>query len=113
MLDVSNVLTRIVEELDVAFTLKEKSISIQDAFATTGLLPAMARRADQISTLCLGYGIGISFDEADNAELGVKVIFDDVTPQTLRVLCIYDVILDIINYSDDKKNISLDELLYD
>ncbi len=114
MKDISTALCQIVDTaLQVNFTLDGAPIKLEDVFSLTGLLPAIARRADQISTLCVGYGIGISFDEADKSTLGVQVIFDNVTPSALRFMCIVDVVIDIINFSEDKETVSLDELLYD
>ncbi len=82
----------IARALGANFTFNDKPISIEEALSETGLLPAIARRADQLCSLCLGYGIGITFEEADKSILGVKVTFDDVTPNVLRFLCIADVI---------------------
>ena len=113
MKDISSVLCEIAGSLNTKFTLNDKPIKLPEIFSMKGLLPAIARRADQISTLCVGYGIGISFDESDSSVLGVRVVFDNVTPSSLRLMCITDVMIDIIDYSDDKKVVALDELLYD
>jgi len=43
----------------------------------------------------------------------VKVTFDDITPNTLRILCITDVLMEIVKASPSKTTISLDELMYD
>jgi intracellular multiplication protein IcmS len=88
---------QIAKKLGANFTFNDRAISIEEALSETGLLPAISRRADQLCSLCLGYGIGISFEEAEKSTLGVKVIFDDVTPNTLRYLCIADVINELIN----------------
>jgi intracellular multiplication protein IcmS len=73
----------------------------------------LARRADQLCSLCLGYGIGATFEESEGTRLGQKVIFDDVTPEILRYLCILDVLLEIINSSTTDGVTVLDELMYD
>ena len=112
-MDISKQLGAIVKSLNVNFTLNQRPISPEEIFQETGLLVALARRADQLSTLCLRYGIGVTFVETENTLLGVKVIFDDVTPNTLRYLCILDVLQEIINVSPDRSNVSLDELMYD
>lgn len=104
---------QIARALGANFTFNDKAISIEDALSETGLLPAIARRADQLCSLCLGYGIGISFEEAEKTTLGVKVTFDDVTPNTLRYLCIADVLNELINASTKKPLTPLDELMYD
>lgn len=95
------------------FSLNDRAITYEEIFSDAGLLPAMARRADQLSSLCLGYGIGISFEESEGSLLGVKIIFDEVTPDVLRLLTITDVLCELINASPDPDNIPLDELMYD
>ena len=103
----------IMQGLDVRFILESKPISAAEVFSPTGLMPAIARRADQICTLCLGYGIGISFVEAETGLLGVKIIFDETSPSSLRFICITDVIMSIRQASPDSQAIDLDELMYD
>lgn len=106
-------LAKIAKALNAKFTLNDRPISYQEVFSDTGLLPAMARRADQLSSLCLGYGIGVSFDEAEKSLLGVKVTFDDVTPNIIRYLCLTDVLCELIQSAPSPHNTSLDELMYD
>ena len=86
----------IAKELNANFYLNDKPISYQDVFSQTGLLPALARRADQMCTLCLGYGIGVSFDEDSKSRLGVRVNFDQTTPKILRFLYLTDVICELV-----------------
>ncbi len=93
--------------------LNDRPISYEEIFAETGLLPALSRRADQLSSLCLGYGIGINFEESENSLLGVKVIFDEVTPDALRLLTITDVLCELIHASPSADHTPLDELMYD
>jgi len=112
-MNISKVLVKIADSLKVKFTLNERTVTTEEIFAETGLLPALSRRADQLCSLCLGYGIGASFDEATSSLLGVKVTFDDITPNTLRILCITDVLMEIVKASPSKTTISLDELMYD
>jgi len=95
------------------FTFCGKSIEYKDAFAENGLLPSLAQRADRKCLLCFGYGIGATLVEAETSLLGVQVQFDDVTPDTLRLLYIYDVILEIIKAAPAPDQVSLDELMYD
>ncbi len=99
--------------LGINFTLNDRSMSYDEVFSDTGLLPAIARRADQLCSLCLGYGIGVTFDEAEKTLLGMRVTFDDVTPAVLRLLCITDVLCELMGSSDSKEMIPLDELMYD
>ena len=106
-------LTDIARNLNANFTLNGRHISYDEVFAETGLLPAIARRADQLCSLCLGYGIGISFDEAEKSVLGVKVDFDEVTPNVLRLLCMTDVLCELIKAGSTRDETPLDELMYD
>lgn len=103
----------IAKTLNAKFYLKERFVSYEEVFSETGLLPALTKRADQLATLCLGYGLGVSFDEAEKSLLGVKVVFDDVTPDVLRLMCITDVVADLIRSGPSKDKTPLDELMYD
>ncbi len=106
-------LCELVKDANVKFVFEGKPISSEEVFADTGLLPALARRADQLCLLCFGYGIGLSFVDADKSLLGTKVQFDEVTPNVLRLACLYDAILEIADASSTKDSVSLDELMYD
>ncbi len=111
--EIQKKLTLIALAMNAKFTLNENFISFDEVFSDTGLLPALSRRADQLCSLCLGYGIGASFEESEKSLLGVKVIFDEVTPNVLRYLCITDVISELIQSSTSDGKTSLDELMYD
>ncbi|MFA6409221.1 MAG: type IV secretion IcmS family protein [Gammaproteobacteria bacterium] len=111
--DLKKTLISVVKSLKVNFTLYDKPISYEEAFSETGLLPALARRADQLSSLCLGYGIGASFSEVEKSLMGAKVQFDEVTPMVLRLLCLVDIVSELIKAAPSKDKVPLDELLYD
>ncbi len=112
-MDLQKKMLFIVKQMRANFQLNENSISYQEVFSEMGLLPAIARRADQLCSLCLGYGIGVTFEEAEGSLLGVKVVFDEVTPDSLRLLCMADVVNELINSAPTKDVTPLDELMYD
>jgi intracellular multiplication protein IcmS len=112
-MDLSNKLCSIAKVLKANFTLNNQPISYEDVFSATGLLPAIAKRADQLASLCLGYGIGISFEDIEKSKLEIKVKFDDVTPNVLRYLCIMDVICELMLSAPSRDLTPLDELMYD
>ena len=112
-MEINKQLTTIVQTMGANFILNSKPISYGEIFSDTGLLPALARRADQLCTLCFGYGLGVSFEEADKATIGVRVIFDEATPNALRLLCIVDVLFELKQASQNPAGIVLDELMYD
>lgn len=112
-MDITKKICRLAKTLNLSFVFRDKIISHEEAFAETGLLPAIAKRADQLSSLCLGYGLGVVFTDNDKALLGTKVQFDDITPNILRLVCICDVLLELQKHSANKNVINLDELAYD
>ena len=111
--DLSKCMVLIAARMRARFYLNDRMISAEDVFATTGLLPAIARRADQLCSLCLGYGLGITFTDAEQALLGHQVNFDNVTPNTLRLLCMTDVLHELVQGSPNTDYTPLDELMYD
>lgn len=112
-MELTKQLCALAKKLNANFSFNDRPMSYQEVFVETGLLPAIARRADQLCSLCLGYGIGISFDEAEKSVLGVKVTFDDITPNILRLLCIADVVSELIFSAPSRDKTPLDELMYD
>ncbi len=112
-MNLSKKLEAIVKHMGSTFTFKGRALPPAEIFADTGLLPGLAKRADQLSQLCFGYGIGASFEDMDKAVLGNKVTFDEFTPDVLRLFTIVDVLYELIRSSADPQVVALDELLYD
>ena len=111
--DLSKAMARIVASLNAKFYLNDHFMNYEEVFKDTGLLPAIARRADQLCSLCLGYGLGVTFEDAESAILGSRVIFDAVTPNALRLLCMVDVVNELIAGGPSRDYTPLDELMYD
>jgi intracellular multiplication protein IcmS len=112
-MDFRKSLSLIAASMNAKFYLNDRFVSFDEVFSDTGLLPAITRRADQLCSLCLGYGLGVSFDESEGALLGTRVIFDEVTPNVLRLLCMTDVINELIQGGPSRDYTPLDELMYD
>ena|SRR3990167_2570256 len=110
---IANVMSEIMRAMGASFMLNGKPVTYAEVFSNTGLLPAIARRADQLCSLCLGYGIGVTFEDDKTTLLGVKVKFDEITPEILRYLCMTDVLSELIKISPAKEAVALDELMYD
>ena len=106
-------LESIARETKKTFTLKGRPVSYAEMFTPHGILPSLAKRADQLSSLCLGYGLGIKLEDDQDALLGAKVQFDEFTPDILRLFCITDSLFDLIRMSPSANEVPLDELLYD
>lgn len=112
-LDVSQQMIKAARLMNGRFSLNGRPLTMEEVFSPQGLLPGIARRADQLSSLCLGYGIGVTFEEAEGSALGVKVIFDDVTPNVLRLLCMIDVLNELMKGTQRGEMTALDQLMYD
>ncbi|CAM2828367.1 type IV secretion IcmS family protein [Legionella worsleiensis] len=111
--NISKCMGMIAAGLNAKFYLNDRFVSYDEVFADTGLLPAIVRRADQLCSLCLGYGLGATFDETEGALLGLRVVFDEVTPNVLRLLCMTDVVNELIQGGPSRDYTPLDELMYD
>ncbi len=112
-MDMSLQIGKVVRVMGARFSLNGRPMTIEEVFAPAGLLPAIVRRADQLCSLCLGYGIGVTFEEVEGSVLGVRVVFDDITPNILRMLCITDVINELTQGTPRGEMTALDQLMYD
>lgn len=111
--DISKCMKAIAASMNAKFYLNDRFVSFDEVFSDTGLLPAIAKRADQLCSLCLGYGLGATYDESEGALLGIRVVFDEVTPNVLRLLCMTDVVNELIQGGPSKDYTPMDELMYD
>lgn len=111
--DMTQQMIKVARLLNGRYSLNGRPMTMEEVFSPTGLLPGIARRADQLSSLCLGYGIGVTFEEAEGSVLGVKVIFDDITPNVLRLLCMIDVLNELMKGTQRGEMTTLDQLMYD
>jgi intracellular multiplication protein IcmS len=112
-MDMSELMGKIAREMGGRFSLNSRPMTIEEVFSPAGLLPGIARRADQLSSLCLGYGLGLTFEEAEGSVLGIRVIFDDITPNALRILCMTDVLNELMQSTARGDMTALDQLMYD
>lgn len=103
----------IAARLSVQFTIKGEVISHRRLFAANGFLPQLSKRAEQVSQLSLGCSLGAKYEEDQDALGGLIVQFDDFTPLFLRLMCLTDVLCELIKMSSDPHLVALDELLYD
>lgn len=113
MADLSKHLAAIARQMGATFSLNGRPLTMDEVFSVTGLLPGITRRADQLCSLCLGYGLGARFEETEGAVLGVNVAFDDITPNSLRLMCMVDVLHELTMSTPKGGLTELDQLLYD
>lgn len=106
-------LSAIAKSMGCRYLVRGEPIAYEQVFSPRGLLPAILRRADQLCSFCLGYGLGLTFERSDGATLGVVVQMDETTPNVLRLLCITDVLFEFMHQAPSPDAISLDELMSD
>ena len=111
--ELSKKMCSVAKLIGAHFTFKGRPITYAEVFADSGLLPGLTKRADQLASLCLGYGLGASYEDVEDSLLGNRVKFDEFTPDSLRLLCLTDVIYELIRTSPSKDEVSLDEIMYD
>jgi len=103
-LDIPQQMIKAARLMNGRFCLNGRPLTMEEVFSPMGMLPGIARRADQLSSLCLGYGIGATFEEAEGTPLSIKVIFDDITLNVLG---------ELMKGSAGDDMTSLDQLMYD
>jgi len=111
--NISEQLAKVAKTMGTRFSLNGRPMTIDEVLSPTGLLPAIARRADQLCSLCLGYGIGVTFEEVEGSVLGIKANFDEITPNILRMLCLTDVLHELVQSTPTGEMTPLDQLMYD
>jgi len=112
-MNLTKTLCAIAKIMETKFTLKGRVVTYEEVFSEAGLLPGLTKRADQLASLCFGYGLGATYEELENSLLGSKVNFDQHISEILRLFCLTDVLNEIIRSSPSKDQVSLDELMYD
>ncbi len=110
---ITNLCSNVAKGMEINFVLRDRKISYPEVFSDHGLLPAICKRADQLSSLCFSYGLGVDFKDEKKSMLGIMVTFDDSTPLIIRAVCIIDVICELYYSAPSRKITLVDELLYD
>ena len=111
MEDVLKICNKITHKTGVKYVLKSKEIEFEKVFSTSGLLPSIIKRADQLSLLLFGRKTGGEFKDSEKSMLGVEVQLDNCRKLT-ALLCVADVLLELIKKSRNNR-VDVDELLYD
>ena len=111
MEDVMKICDKISKKMNITYVLKSKTIEHEKVFSTTGLLPSIIKRADQLSLLLFGKKTGSEFKDSEKSMLGVEVKVDNCKELT-SLLCVADVLMEMLKRAKDNR-VEVDELLYD
>jgi intracellular multiplication protein IcmS len=112
-MDIKQQLVAVSKSLRCNFTVRDQTVPPDQVFSETGFLPAIMRRADQLSSFCLGYSLGLTFEDSPGTTLGIRVKFDDKTPNCLRVMCATDIVIEFIQNAPSRSMTPIDNLLND
>lgn len=112
-MEIYKVLSLVIDKIDVSFTLNNKPISSEDICKPNGLFPALMRRADQLSSFCLKHGLGVKFDKSPDTTMGITATLDNSVSNAFRIMCLVEIVYEIIEASPNRKLVALDHLMYD
>lgn len=111
MEDVLKICNKITQKMQITYVLKSKVIEHEKVFSTSGLLPSIIKRADQLSLLLFGRKTGSEFKDNEKSMLGVEVLITNCK-QLTALLCVADVLMELIKRQKNNR-VEVDELLYD
>lgn len=115
-MNLTNFLAAFFKQQGFRFKLYDSYVSDEELFADDGLMVALVKQADRLCNVCYGYGLGVHFSEDSDAILGIRQSFDEETPEILRIMFIYEAVVELCK--DAKPNdeglvdVVLDDALY-
>jgi len=95
----------------LTYTLRSKSLTYEEVFSPRGLLPALLKSANQLSTLCLNKKYPVTFQDYEKSTLGFEVSVADEKIDTDLLLIIIDQ-LNMVTKGVRKGRVALDEWMY-
>ena len=98
----------------LTFTVRSSDCSLGEVFADFGVLPGLFKRADKYARLCEGSTTGANYKDNKKTVLGYKVSLDKpLLPEPIILLYLLDALLSIVEASEKKEEIALDQLTYE
>lgn len=114
-MNLTNFLAAFFKQQGFKFKLYDSYLSDEELFSDDGVMVAVVKQADRLCDICFGYGLGVNFEEDSEAILGLRQSFDDGTPDILRLIFIYEAILELVSTKpseDGLTEVILDDVLY-
>ena len=112
-MDIYKCMALIAEKMQLKFTINNKPITSIEVFAANGMFSAIIKRADQLSFFCLGTGLGVKFEEASGTMMGTKTTMDNTVSNAYRIMCMTEILCELMESSPNPRQIALDNLMYD
>lgn len=112
-MDIYKCMALIADRMQVKFTLNNKTMTSSEVFAENGMFPAIIKRADQLSAFCLGTGLGLGYEESANSLLGTRAIMDNTVSNAYRIMCMTEILYELVESSPNPRLLALDNLMFD
>lgn len=112
-MDIYKCMALIADRMQIKFSMNHKPLTALEVFAENGMFPPIIKRADQLSTFCLGSGLGVTFENTPNGMTGTKAILDKNVSNAYRIMCMTEIICELMESSPTPRQIALDNLMYD
>lgn len=95
------------------FTLRARDVTAEEVFSPLGLLPALAKRAEQNAKMCLGHALALELPSQEKTTLGYTLKLNEEGPNFDLLLFMFDAFEELLRNNKDPKKVALDELLYE
>lgn len=112
-MDIYKCMALVADQMQLKFTMNNKPLTSIEVFAEHGMFPAIIKRADQLSCFCLGTGLGIKVEQAATSMMGTRAVMDDTVSNAYRIMCMTEILCELIESSPNPKLLALDNLMYD
>jgi hypothetical protein len=112
-MNISKYLETISLFVGAKFELYGQPIENEKVFSTKGLLPAFTKRSENNALFTINITLGAQFKKNSQAVAGLEVEYNDQIPNSYRILCIMDVLFELMQNQQGQERINLDQLLYD
>ena len=112
-MDIHKCMALVADRMQIKFTINNKPLTSMEVFAANGMFPAIIKRADQLSHFCLGTGLGITVEEAATSMMGTKAVMDQTISNAYRIMCMTEILCELMESSPNPKLLALDNLMYD
>lgn len=112
-MDIYKCMALIADKMQIKFSINSKPLTSIEVFAHNGMFPAIIKRADQLSSFCLGSGLGLTFENTPTGMTGTKAIMDSSVSNAYRIMCMTEILCELMESSPNPKQLALDNLMYD